>query len=213
MDLNAYHELADYRQQVFQIYARVREQDLDPENRWIRFRKDLDFLLKNHPQTALTAEQVVNFSSLPYFPYDPAYRFLLPMEPLKNQEEVRINLLDDGPIHFLPFGQITFSLSGESVCLTLYWIQAYGGGIFLPFKDTTSGKETYSGGRYLLDTLKGADLGREGDRLVIDFNFAYNPSCAYNPRWQCPLPPPDNQLDLPIPAGEKRYKSLEPATG
>lgn len=205
MELNAYHELADYRQKVFQIYARVREQHLDPEIRWIRYRKEQDFLFKNHPQTALTDEQVENFSSLPYFPYDPAYRFLLPIEPLKNQQEVRINLLDDGPIHFLPFGKITFSLSGKSVCLTLYWIQAYGGGIFLPFKDATNGKETYSGGRYLFDTLKGADLGREGDRLVIDFNFAYNPSCAYNPRWHCPLPPRDNQLDLPIPAGEMKF--------
>lgn len=202
MQLNAYTQIADYRQQVFDIYARVREPGMAPEKRWLRFRTDLDHLFKTHPQTALTPHQVTKFSSLPYFPYDPEYRFILPIEPLKDQEEVRINLQDDGPTLLLPFGQVTLKLSGEPVCLTLYWIRAYGGGIFLPFKDATNGSVTYSGGRYLLDTLKGADLGREGNRLVVDFNFAYNPSCAYNARWHCPLPPPDNQLALPIPAGE-----------
>ena len=172
----------------------------------MQFRADQDHLFKNHPQTALTSDQVSKFTSLPYFPYDPDYRFLLPIEPLTNQEEVRINLQHDGPTLLLPFGQITFVLTGKSVCLTLYWIQAYGGGIFLPFKDSTNGIDTYAGGRYLLDTLKGADLGREADQLVIDFNFAYNPSCAYNSCWHCPLPPPDNHLSVPIPAGEKRFE-------
>jgi uncharacterized protein (DUF1684 family) len=205
MQLDAYSQLADYRQQVFDIYARVREGDVAPEKRWLRFRSEQDRLFKAHPQTALTPEQASNFSSLPYFPYDPDYRFVLPIEPLVDQEEVTINLQDDGPTLLLPFGQISFDLSGEPVCLTLYWIRAYGGGIFLPFEDSTNGKETYSGGRYLLDTLKGADLGREADRLVIDFNFAYNPSCAYNSRWHCPLPPPDNQLAVSIPAGEMSF--------
>ena len=205
MQLNAYPQLVDYRQQVYDIYSRVRDQYITPEESWLRFRSDQDHLFKNHPQTALTPEQVSEFSSLPYFPYGPAYRFLLPIEPLKGQEKVTINLQDDGPTLLIPFGQVSFALSGEPVCLTLYWIRAYGGGIFLPFEDSTNGNETYSGGRYLLDTLKGADLGREGDRLVIDFNFAYNPSCAYNSRWHCPLPPPDNQLAVPIPAGEKSY--------
>lgn len=205
MQLSAYPHLADYRQQVFDIYARVREQGVAPEQRWARFRSDQDHLFKNHSQTALTPAQVSRFTSLPYFPYDPDYRFILPIEPLMDQDEVHINLLHDGPTLLLPFGQITFAISGESSCLTLYWIKAYGGGIFLPFKDSTNEKETYSGGRYLLDTLKGADLGREADRLVIDFNFAYNPSCAYNARWHCPLPPADNQLAVPILAGEKNF--------
>jgi uncharacterized protein (DUF1684 family) len=205
MQLNAYPQIADYRQQVFDIYARVRETALDPKTRWDRFRAEQDHLFKKHPQTALSAQQVSEFTSLPYFPYNPDYRFTLPIEPLKDQEEVRINLQDDGPTLLLPFAQVSFYLAGKPFCLTLYWIQAYGGGIFLPFKDATNGNETYSGGRYLLDTLKGADLGREGDRLVVDFNFAYNPSCAYNSRWHCPLPPPDNQLSVPIAAGEMRF--------
>ncbi len=80
------------------------------------------------------------------------------------------------------------------------------GGIFLPFKDLTNHNETYSGERYLLDTIKGADLGWEADRLIVDFNFAYNPSCAYNSRWHCPLPPAENQLPVAIRAGEMRFE-------
>jgi len=137
MASDAYLQLADYRRRVFEIYARVREPNIAPEKSWQRFRREQDALFKTHPQTALTLEQAEQFSSLPYFPYDPAYRYILPIEPLKDQEAVRINLQDDGPTHLLPFGQVTFALSGETVCLTLYWIQAYGGGIFLPFKDLT----------------------------------------------------------------------------
>jgi uncharacterized protein len=75
----------------------------------------------------------------------------------------------------------------------------------LPFKDLTSASETYGGGRYLLDTIKHADLGAENGRLVMDFNYAYNPSCAYDPRWHCPLAPAENSLPVRIAAGEKRY--------
>ena len=87
--------------------------------------------------------------------------------------------------------------------LELYWLDAYGGGVFLPFADATRGRETYGGGRYLLDTVKGADLGMQDDRLVLDFNFAYNPSCAYDARWACPLSPPANRLELEVRAGER----------
>jgi hypothetical protein len=87
--------------------------------------------------------------------------------------------------------------------LELYWLTSYGGGLFLPFADATSGTETYGAGRYLLDTVKGADLGQEEGRLVLDFNFAYFPSCAYDPRWTCPLAPPANRLSVPVRAGER----------
>ena len=141
-----------------------------------------------------------------YFPYNPAYRFSLPVESISEREAVTINLNDDGPTRLKPFGRISFEVSGQVVSLTLFWILGYGGGIFLPFKDLTSGNETYAGGRYLLDTIKGADLGWEEDQLVLDFNFAYNPSCAYNSRWHCPLPPVENDLPVAIPAGELRYE-------
>ena len=82
-------------------------------------------------------------------------------------------------------------------------LDGYGGGVFLSFADATSGTETYGACRYLLDTVKGSDLGEHGGRLVLDFNFAYNPSCAYDPRWVCPLAPPGNRLAIPVRAGER----------
>ena len=157
MNIRDYLQLVNYRQQVFNIYSRVRDPGPAPELRWQRFRSAQDQLFKNHPQTALTAQQQIDFSSLPFFPYNPEYRYILPIKPLNDQTEVWINLQDEGPTLLQPFGQVSFVTAGESACLTLYWIQAYGGGIFLPFKDTTNGHETYSGGRYLLDTIKGAD--------------------------------------------------------
>ena len=205
MSPSSYLQLADYRRQVFDMYAQVREPTLSPEARWQRFRFDQDNLFKPHPQTALTLGQVKNFNSLRYYPYNPACRFTLPVESLIDREIITINLQEDGPTRLLPFGRISFEMAGKVVSLTLFWIMGYGGGIFLPFRDLTNTTETFEGGRYLLDTIKGADLGWEVDRMVVDFNFAYNPSCAYNARWHCPLPPPENQLSVPIRAGELRY--------
>jgi uncharacterized protein (DUF1684 family) len=84
-------------------------------------------------------------------------------------------------------------------------MEGYAGGLFLPFRDGTNGTETYGAGRYVLDTAKGADLGAaaDGGSLVVDFNFAYQPSCAFDPRWACPLSPPENGLDVPVRAGER----------
>jgi uncharacterized protein (DUF1684 family) len=88
---------------------------------------------------------------------------------------------------------------GDDVSLDLYWLETYGGGVFIPFRDGTSGHETYGAGRYLLDTVKGSDLGGE---LILDFNFAYNPSCAWDDRWACPLTPPANRLPFRVETGE-----------
>ncbi len=108
-----------------------------------------------------------------------------------------------GPVLSRPFALASFDLRGRRLSLEVHWLEAYGGGVFLSFGDATSGRETYGGGRYLLDTVKGADLGSAGDRLVLDFNFAYNPSCAYDPRWVCPLAPPANRLPVAVEAGER----------
>ena len=100
-------------------------------------------------------------------------------------------------------------LSGLGIdeALTLYWLDGYGGGLFLPFADatsgaTTAGAATYGGGRYLLDTAKGADLGSRRGRLILDFNFAYHPSCVYSDHWSCPLAPTTNRLNIAIGSGE-----------
>ncbi len=106
------------------------------------------------------------------------------------------------PYSFTRFARAAFVLRGRAEALDLYWLDGYGGGIYLCFADATSGRETYGAGRYLLDTVKGADLGADAGRLILDFNFAYNPSCSYDPRWVCPLAPPGNRLDVPVRAGE-----------
>jgi hypothetical protein len=86
--------------------------------------------------------------------------------------------------------------------LDVWWVAAYGGGVFVPIKDGLAGTRTYGGGRYVIDTVKGADLGGDGDTLVVDVNFAYNPSCAYDPAWACPLAPPGNVVASDVHAGE-----------
>ena len=101
------------------------------------------------------------------------------------------------------FGQVEFDLAGYACRLDVFWLSGYAGGLFLPFRDASSGEETYGAGRYLLDTAKGADLGDEGDDLILDFNFAYQPSCSYDPQWSCPLAPPGSTLPLAVRAGER----------
>ena len=85
----------------------------------------------------------------------------------------------------------------------VWWLEQYGGGLFLPLRDSTAGDETYGGGRYCLDTAKGSDLGGRDGSLIVDFNFLYHPSCRYDPQWVCPLAPAGNTIDLPLRAGEK----------
>jgi uncharacterized protein (DUF1684 family) len=104
---------------------------------------------------------------------------------------------------FSRFGVARFAHAGTDLALELYWLEGYGGGLFLPFADATSGEQTYGAGRYLVDTVKGADLGQQDGRLVMDFNFAYQPSCAYDARWTCPLAPPANRLAVAVRAGER----------
>jgi uncharacterized protein (DUF1684 family) len=134
---------------------------------------------------------------VPYFPYDPGLRFLAEVEAAEPRS-LEISGSAGSKIRFTRVGLASFELGD----LELYWLEGYGGGVFLPFGDATNGSETYAAGRYLLDTVKGSDLGMDGGRLVLDFNFAYNPSCAYDSRWACPLTPPANRLSVPIRGGE-----------
>jgi uncharacterized protein (DUF1684 family) len=195
-------DLADYRRLVAELYGRVRQSDGSPEMRRERFRSERDRLFATHPQSALSLEQKKTFQGLHYFDYDPSLRYVLAVDPEADPGSWEVELPEEGLMRLQRFGKVHFSVQAQPVTLTLFWVLGYGGGIFLPFRDGTNQHETYGGGRYLLDTIKGADLGREGDGLVIDFNFAYNPSCAYNFRWVCPLAPRENWLLVPIRAGE-----------
>jgi uncharacterized protein (DUF1684 family) len=197
-------DLLDWKRRVFELYAEVRAgSGSDPEAAWRRWRAVRDDLFASHPQSPIPPEARTGFRGLPYFGHDPAARVLAEVEPAQ-PEHYEIGTSDGGTYGFTRFGVVRFSLHGRDLALEAYWLEGYGGGVFLPFRDATAGGETYGAGRYLLDTVKGSDLGMAADgRLVLDFNFAYNPSCAYDPRWACPLAPPANRLDLEIRAGEQ----------
>lgn len=198
----------DYRRTVAALYAGVRESGSDLPTHWERFRIERDRLFAEHPQSPLSNEQKDKFTGLEYFEYDPALRYTAPVEHDVEPKVIEIELQEDGLVRLQRFGRVRLPINGEEHLLSLFWVAGYGGGVFLPFKDVTSGPETYGGGRYLLDTIKHADLGSEDGRLVLDFNYAYNPSCAYNPRWHCPLSPPENNLTVAVRAGEKSYAAL-----
>ena len=193
--------LSDWRRRVFDLYREVRAAS-DPAEAWRRWRAARDDLFARHPQSPLPEHERASFGGVDYFDYDPSARALATIAPIAPQT-LDIPTSQDSAFRFTRFGKAEFELRGQSLALELYWIEGYGGGIYLPFGDATSGTTTYGGGRYLLDTVKGADLGAEGDLLVLDFNFAYNPSCAYDSRWSCPLAPPANRLALDIRAGER----------
>lgn len=115
---------------------------------------------------------------------------------------------EDGVIRYRRAGRLTFRLHDRDCTLTVFSLIGYGGGLFLPFRDATSGKETYGGGRYLFDTVKNTDglcleITPDSPDVTIDFNYAYNPSCAYDARWACPLAPRENWLPVAIQAGER----------
>jgi uncharacterized protein (DUF1684 family) len=203
--------LLDWKRRVFALYAEVRAEH-DPERGWRHWREVRDELYRAHPQSPLQAEQRAGFDGLPYFDYDPALRVVGAVEPAE-RERREIATSGEDPYAFTRFARARFELGGAPQTLDLFWLEGYGGGLFLSFADATSGTETYGACRYLFDTVKGADLGERDGRLVLDFNFSYNPSCAYDPRWVCPLAPPGNRLAVPVRAGE-RYsdKSTAAAT-
>jgi hypothetical protein len=194
-------ELLDWKRRFFALYAEIRAAT-DRAEAWERWRSVRDELFRTHPSSPLDQATRGAYPGIPCFEYDPELRVTASVEAL-DSEGVRIGSSGDEPIAFERFAAAHFALGGTDHALELYWLAAYGGGIFVPFRDATSGAETYGGGRYLLDTVKGADLGMEGDRLVLDFNYAYNPSCSYDPRWVCPLSPPANRLTAAIRGGER----------
>ena len=201
MDLADAIDLLDWKRRVFALYAEVRAAG-EPERAWERWRATRDELFAGHPQTPLAAADRATFAGLAYYDYDPALRVVATVEPAAPTTSELPSSGEEG-ILFDRIGRAWFELGGGRHALELYWLSAYGGGLFLPFRDGTTGTDTYGGGRYLLDTVKGADLGVDGEHLLLDFNFSYHPSCSYQPAWVCPLPPPANTLPLPVLAGER----------
>jgi len=214
MDIDQYLGLADWRRRVAEIYAVWRrESTTDPRAAWRRWRQARDELFRDHPQSPLSPDTRARFGGLSYFNYDPAYRFAAVVEPTDSAAAPAspgsglLQLPSSGAEQF-SFRRIgTVRLSGPlaGAVLPLFWMSGYAGGLFLPFRDATSGGATYGAGRYLIDTVKGADQGGhwQSGELTLDFNLAYHPSCAYDPRWNCPLAPPESRLAIAVNAGER----------
>jgi len=191
-------DLLDYRRRVNDLYGAVRrERERDPRAAHRVWREGRDDLFRSHPQSALPQSERGSFRGLPYYDYDPRFVFTAAVRSLPH-EQYDVDTSTGGVIRFVRFGTVDLPIG----TLEVLWLDEYSGGVFLPFRDATSGKTTYGGGRYLLDTSKGADLGSRGDELVLDFNFAYHPSCRYDPQWTCPLAPLANRLTVAVEAGE-----------
>ncbi|CCG01542.1 DUF1684 domain-containing protein [Blastococcus saxobsidens] len=189
--------LLDWRRRVAALHAAVRD-TADPEAGWRRWRDGRDELFAGHPQSPLDTAARAAFTGLPHAPYEPALRFEPVVEPAAPLR-LEVPTAADGVVPLERIGAVTLPGVGR---LDVWWVALYGGGVFLPLRDGSAGDTTYGGGRYLLDTVKGADLGGNDDRLVVDLNFAYHPSCAYDPRWSCPLAPEGNRVGAAVAAGE-----------
>ena len=162
-----------------------------------QFRAEKDEFFNHHPQSPLTPHQKEEFEGLKYFPENQDLYIETDIEEFPKKEEIQIQTSTGEIRHYTRFGKISFQVDGENAELTIFQTHY---GLFLPFVDSLANQETYGAGRYL-----------EPERLpngkyLVDFNVAYNPYCAYNDLFSCPLTPWENRLTVPIRAGEKIFK-------
>jgi uncharacterized protein (DUF1684 family) len=223
-------KVADWRRRVADLYFEVRATAAtDPGAAWQRWREVREWLYRNHSQSPVPAADRAAFRAR-HWPYDPALRFEVPVireapaaaasAPTAEAAgaalpggltfgggfgSLLLPVSTGGEQSFTRIGFIDVPFAAGTRRLGLYWMAGYAGGLFLPFRDATNGAETYGAGRYLLDAAKSADLGGDAAlaTLILDFNFAFQPSCSFDPRWSCPLSPPENRLDIRIEAGER----------
>jgi uncharacterized protein (DUF1684 family) len=201
-------DLADWRRRVAELYAELRTDERAPAMRLIAFRTARDPLFAAHPASPVPLVERRDFRGVAYFPYRPELALRARLEPDPTSPALNVPRSGNGlGLPFVRIGWVTFTVEGVECRLSVFWLDDYAGGIFIPFRDTTSGQATYGGGRYLWDSAKGADLGTIGGELVLDFNYAYHPSCVYDPIWSCPLAPRENWLAAPVNAGERLPES------
>jgi len=160
-------------------------------------RAEKDDFFAHHPQSPLEQGQKEAFDGLSYFAENEALSFELEIDEFNNNEEIEIQTSTGDTQHYIRYGKIHFDVEGELISLTVYESHH---GFFIPFVDSQAGSDTYGAGRYLDPELL------TNGKLLVDFNLAYNPYCAYNERWSCPLTPWENRLKVPIKAGEKIFK-------
>ena len=160
------------------------------------FRASKDDFFAHHPQSPLTPGQKRDFHGLDYFDENKDLQMEVQVDKFPEQEQVAIQTSTGQTQTYTRYGKFKFNVNGQTAELTLYSGEH---GFFLPFADSLAGEETYPAGRYL-EPEPVSD-----DRFLVDFNMAYNPYCAYNEMWSCPLTPPENRLKVPIRAGEKMF--------
>ena len=201
---SAHLALADWRRRVAELYAALRSDERPGPMRAVAHRAARDRLFGSHPSSAIPEAERRDFRGLAYFRHDASLELRAHLVPDPEAPALGVPRSGTGPqIPFTRIGWVRFTVDGTPCRLSVFWLNEYAGGIFIPFRDATSGRETYGGGRYLWDSAKGADLGSDGDELILDFNYAYHPSCVYDPIWSCPLAPQENWLTVPIAAGER----------
>ena len=187
-------QVLDWRRRTFALYAAVRA-EADPARAHDLWRRERDEMFAHHPASPVPADVRGDFTGLAVADYDPAYRFEVEVSPAE-PEDWSVETGTDGTVTFERVGALVLGDLGR---LDVWRLTSYGGGLFVPLKDPGP---SYGGGRYVLDTVKGADLGEREGRLVVDLNFAYAPSCAHDPAWACPLAPAGNTLAVEVPVGE-----------
>jgi uncharacterized protein (DUF1684 family) len=158
-----------------------------------KFRKSKNAFLRHDECSPLTEEQKRFFKGLTYYPLNPALRMTVKVEEFEVKEEISMHTSKGRNQSYTRFGRFSFDVNGKKAELTIYEVDDE---YFLPFTDASAGVETYKGGRYL------EPIRKEGGKFLVDFNYSYNPYCAYNNRWSCPLPPVENCIQVPIQAGE-----------
>jgi hypothetical protein len=213
-------DLADWRRRVADLYAEVRRLSAtDVAAALDLWRSTRERLFRDHPMSPLPPERRAGFRAR-HFEHEPGLRFEVQVvagggeassAPAAGPIDFGAAAPSDLPVSvggtmsFSRIGHVEIPFAAGPRRLGVYWMAGYAGGLFIPFRDATNGSETYAAGRYLVDSAKSADLGGDPTRgtLILDFNFAYQPSCAFDPKWACPLAPPENRLDIPIRAGER----------
>ena len=200
--------LADWRRRVAALYVEVRAMAAsDPAVALAHWRASREWLFREHPQSPLPAAERGAFRAK-HYDHDPRLRFTVTVQPAPPPDPAApmLELPNSGSdtLSFRRIGEVHLRFPDGERRLSVFWIAGYAGGLFIPFRDATNGTETYGAGRYLMDAAKSADLGTTDDgQQILDFNFSTQPSCAFDPKWACPLAPPENRLDLAIRAGER----------